>query len=298
MGCLLYELLTGEFLFYDQDWVRFFIRITVPGQELIPPEKQAKFGGIPAIMDFFEFVFTRDPAYRPNIHDVIKKFKHVRTQITSGLSLQSISPRKLTIRQRKPMRNGADDGASLSPHGHEERGEVAVDGAGKAAVADGAGGDAEAGSSEKPQLMHSISQKKLMFEDKQPGINSIEINHFYRRCSKILDYLYLGAEEAASKRQYLKSELGMLPFSLSLSLSLSLSFFFARKRYRSRFLMVVGITHIVNCTRFEPMFPNDFSYLSAPIDEAGTIKLQQVLDKIIGFIDEAAAHSGKVPTIA
>jgi len=46
------------------------------------------------------------------------------------------------------------------------------------------------------------------------------------------------------------------------------------------------------------MFPNDFSYLSAPIDEAGTIKLQQVLDKIIGFIDEAAAHSGKVPTIA
>lgn len=32
LGCLLYELLTGEFLFYDDDWVRFFIRVTVPNQ--------------------------------------------------------------------------------------------------------------------------------------------------------------------------------------------------------------------------------------------------------------------------
>lgn len=31
LGCLFYELLTGEFLFHDTDWVRFFIRVTTQG---------------------------------------------------------------------------------------------------------------------------------------------------------------------------------------------------------------------------------------------------------------------------
>ena len=32
LGCLLYELLTGEFLFHDPDWTRFFMRLAQPGQ--------------------------------------------------------------------------------------------------------------------------------------------------------------------------------------------------------------------------------------------------------------------------
>ena len=28
LGCLLYELLTGNILFYDPDWIRFFMRLT------------------------------------------------------------------------------------------------------------------------------------------------------------------------------------------------------------------------------------------------------------------------------
>ena len=32
LGCLLYELLTGDFLFYDPDWIRFFVRLAQPGQ--------------------------------------------------------------------------------------------------------------------------------------------------------------------------------------------------------------------------------------------------------------------------
>jgi hypothetical protein len=27
-ACLLYELLTAQFLFFDDDWIRFFIRVT------------------------------------------------------------------------------------------------------------------------------------------------------------------------------------------------------------------------------------------------------------------------------
>jgi serine/threonine protein kinase len=32
LGCLLYELLTGDFLFHDPDWIRFFVRLVQPGQ--------------------------------------------------------------------------------------------------------------------------------------------------------------------------------------------------------------------------------------------------------------------------
>ncbi len=32
LGCLFYELLTGEYMFYDDDWVRFYLRVTASGQ--------------------------------------------------------------------------------------------------------------------------------------------------------------------------------------------------------------------------------------------------------------------------
>ena len=28
LGCLLYEVVTGDYLFHDEDWIRFFIRVT------------------------------------------------------------------------------------------------------------------------------------------------------------------------------------------------------------------------------------------------------------------------------
>jgi serine/threonine protein kinase len=35
LGCALYELLTGEFLFYDNDWIHFFFRVTDKNQQVI-----------------------------------------------------------------------------------------------------------------------------------------------------------------------------------------------------------------------------------------------------------------------
>jgi serine/threonine protein kinase len=43
LGCLFYELLAGELLFYSPDdvdaWVHYWIRCTYPNEELITPEK-------------------------------------------------------------------------------------------------------------------------------------------------------------------------------------------------------------------------------------------------------------------
>ena len=86
LGCLLYELLTGEFLFYDQDWVHFFIRVTSQGQELLPPEKMEKIDNNPLLREFLLFVLCRDPRMRPSIADVIQRFKYVRGLLSTNFT--------------------------------------------------------------------------------------------------------------------------------------------------------------------------------------------------------------------
>lgn len=77
LGCLLYELLTGEFLFYDDDWIRFFIRVTsdVAG-DILAPERLAPLHDVEGgalIIDFLLAVFVRDPLLRPTVHDVAQR---------------------------------------------------------------------------------------------------------------------------------------------------------------------------------------------------------------------------------
>lgn len=65
-GCLLYELLVCEFLFYDPDWIRFFVRVTQPGQELLPRDRLATVKDFPAVLEFVEYVLVRRLAHAPS----------------------------------------------------------------------------------------------------------------------------------------------------------------------------------------------------------------------------------------
>ena len=77
VGCLIYELLTGEFLFYDDDWIRFFIRVTSDTiGDMLPPEKLTPLKDISGgdhLIDFFQAVFIRDPLRRPTIRVLAKR---------------------------------------------------------------------------------------------------------------------------------------------------------------------------------------------------------------------------------
>lgn len=42
LGCLLYEVVTGQFLFHDPDWIRFFMRVTRHDSSVIPPEREVR----------------------------------------------------------------------------------------------------------------------------------------------------------------------------------------------------------------------------------------------------------------
>ncbi|KAL2623593.1 hypothetical protein R1flu_003798 [Riccia fluitans] len=81
LGCLLYELLTGEYLLYDDDWLRFFIRVTVASEELIPEHKAAKLDNYRPVLDLLRFILVRDPIQRPTLDDLITCVEQLQLKI-------------------------------------------------------------------------------------------------------------------------------------------------------------------------------------------------------------------------
>lgn len=77
LGCLLFELLTGQFLFFEQEWAQFYIRVTSPNETLLTEEKLSLLGDNVYIVDFLKYILVRDPKHRPNIESVLKRFEHV-----------------------------------------------------------------------------------------------------------------------------------------------------------------------------------------------------------------------------
>jgi serine/threonine protein kinase len=74
IGCLFYELMTGEFLFADRNWSRFYLRITEKTEVLIPDEYREKLPSDPRFLTFLEFVLQREVRSRPSLRQIIAKF--------------------------------------------------------------------------------------------------------------------------------------------------------------------------------------------------------------------------------
>jgi len=87
LGCLLYELLTGEYLFSSDDYVVFYLRLTTETEELLTPDKKEVLGNNIYLLDFLNSLLIRDPARRPDISKVVGRFKHVYAlMVSAGVS--------------------------------------------------------------------------------------------------------------------------------------------------------------------------------------------------------------------
>ena len=86
LGCLLYEILTGDFLFYDPDWIRFYIRVTSPNENLLTNEKLNKIENNVYIVDFLKYILVREPQHRPSINNVLKRFEHIHAILVSNIT--------------------------------------------------------------------------------------------------------------------------------------------------------------------------------------------------------------------
>ena len=84
LGCLLYELLTGEFLFYEADWVHFYIRCTSVTEELLTEERIEKLHQNTYLVDFLKYMLVRDPRHRPTIDKALKRFEHLHALLVNS----------------------------------------------------------------------------------------------------------------------------------------------------------------------------------------------------------------------
>ena len=74
---------TGKFIFDDQDFSRFFARVCSESGEPIVTDSDRKTLGDPRIATFLEFVLVRDPAIRPSIDDVRRRFDATFAEVLS-----------------------------------------------------------------------------------------------------------------------------------------------------------------------------------------------------------------------
>ena len=84
LGCLLYELLTGDFLFNYPDWALFFIRVTSASEQLLTEEMTQKINNNVYLIDFLKYLLVRDPRLRPSIDSVLTRFEHLHALLISA----------------------------------------------------------------------------------------------------------------------------------------------------------------------------------------------------------------------
>lgn len=75
LGCLLYEIVTGQFLFNSNDWVHFFMQITSPNEEILSTHNCDKMKNNIYLIDFIKYILIRDPQHRPSIQSILCRFE-------------------------------------------------------------------------------------------------------------------------------------------------------------------------------------------------------------------------------
>jgi len=257
LGCLFFELLTGDFLFYDDDWVKFFIRVTQPGQELITSERKAKYCDIPAITDFFEYIFIRDPFYRPTLRDLLTKFTSMKPVILAQWEqlvqeLDSNLNNASGTAQPKLYYNGGDGTRYKSkvggPSGHYTPGRFHPHAA-KLSV-----------HNTKSTTTIALNDHNII--DSEELTEFPEHKHFMEVPSLITPDMYISSFKPSLKKNLL--------------------------------INTFHITHIINCTGSPNAFPDHFEYLHLQLHDNPSQDILHSLVLAFDFIRDAIMHHGKV----
>jgi len=84
LGCLLYELLTGDYLFSSEDYVLFYLRVTSNNEEVLTEDKRRALDNNVYIIDFLNTLLVREQACRQDIGKVVSRFNHIYALLVSS----------------------------------------------------------------------------------------------------------------------------------------------------------------------------------------------------------------------
>lgn len=88
LGCLFYELLTGEYLFDASMWTVFFLHVTSDKKELLGENESVGLDRNIYLIDFLKFILVREPQHRPSIDSIIRRFENIYGLLVPNSELQ------------------------------------------------------------------------------------------------------------------------------------------------------------------------------------------------------------------
>eukprot|EP00300_Choanocystis_sp_HF-7_P018389 c20023_g1_i4.p1 GENE.c20023_g1_i4~~c20023_g1_i4.p1 ORF type:complete len:805 (+),score=184.06 c20023_g1_i4:202-2415(+) len=91
LGCLLYELITSDYLFVDEGNNFQFIRVAREDQTLLDPVKMKPLECSPTLVSFLAFVLNRDHTQRPTLEQVAQRFRQDRHQIEAEVTKSNMA---------------------------------------------------------------------------------------------------------------------------------------------------------------------------------------------------------------
>jgi hypothetical protein len=71
VGCLLHELLFGDFLLSDPDWTQFYVRVTKEVLPIASDSAAAAMAPYHLVSAFLYYILVRNPNMRPSISEVV-----------------------------------------------------------------------------------------------------------------------------------------------------------------------------------------------------------------------------------
>jgi len=294
LGCLFFELLTDKFLFYEREWVQFYVRVTVNTYDLISQQNADLLSEFPDALTFLKSVLIRDPKYRPAIQDMIRGYKVTQNKIIEQKKKSELLEEKETEPEIGPTQKEIDEANATNlleaqKEGNRSRARPVltrqasstflIDKVTRKFKAKEKKGDKQSEAELNPTLEKEIAEHSKKIELlkqereknqqlrqqhlKQINFNSVKYSEdeykFFRETpTKVTNYLYLG------------------DWSLI--------------RQRTRLQVEYGITHVADCTNSQNVFTEHFFF--ERIDP--TQDLVTGVEKLSPFVRNSVAEKGRV----
>ena len=109
LACVLYELVFGEMLFFDEDYMRFLQRVSFGAGPVLPGRALRNLAHAPDIAHLLELMTQRNQEARIDLFKVQIRLRQLQTHSSAAPLKLSLLPRYISPWQRQDTSNASDE---------------------------------------------------------------------------------------------------------------------------------------------------------------------------------------------